>query len=145
LKEIATADQYVNASCVIELQKLVGTNKVSNLKTFKAVSKLLQTTILANQYAEARMSKEVIEDIVREFSPDFKTPIQKKDIQNRLQIIFDKHKLLKTNNKPFKVSQDTIIQYFDNYTEDKRTDKNTYTLISIKPELFEKISSSIII
>jgi hypothetical protein len=145
LKNNSSADQYVNASNVIEAQKLLGSSKVSKQTSFKDIVKLIEKAKRTNQYAEARMSKQVIEDIVKEFSPDLKTPIAKTDIQDRLQVIFDKHKLLKPNNKPFVVSQETITHYFVKPKEDNRAGKYTYTLVSLKPELLEKISSSNII
>jgi hypothetical protein len=137
------ADLFVNAGYVIEAQKLLGSAKVSNLKSFNAVKKLLDKAKLTKQNADARVSKQVIEDIIREFTPDLKTAIPKKDIQTRLQVIFDKHKILKPNNTPFKVSQDTITQYFDKPKEDNRAGKNTYTLFSLKPELLEIINPKV--
>jgi hypothetical protein len=134
------AELYVNAGYVIEAQKLLGSTKVSKLKSFKDVKTLIDKTKIINQNAFARVSKQVIEDIISEFTPDLKAPIAKKDIQSRLQSIFDKHKLLKPNDKPFVVSQDTITQYFDKPKEDNRTGKNTYTLFSLKPEFLEIIN-----
>lgn len=130
-------DQYVNLQNTIQLVELVGMEEVREMKTFAAVEKALKLAQQFKASEERRFSIEILTSINTEFKPDIQKPIPITQIQERLQEIFNTYGLIKKDGKPFKVTQNTIEEYF---TQKRNNTSRTYRLISLLPELDSKIN-----
>lgn len=130
-------DQYVNLQNTIQLVELVGMEEIREMKTFAAVEKALLLAQKFKASEELRFSTEIVSRIKVEFEPDLQKPIPITQIQERLQEIYNTYGLIKKDGKPFKVTQNTIEEYF---TQKRNNTSRTYRLISLLPEFDSKIN-----
>jgi len=130
-------DQYVNIQNTIQAIELLGIESISKLKTFAAIEKMLTPALKFKESEERRFHKDIITQILNEFSDQLNQPISENAIQNQLQQIYNAHDLIKNNGKPFKVTKSTIEQYFD---QNHNKEKSTYTLKSLLSHLQFKIN-----
>jgi hypothetical protein len=138
-KDKATADQYVNTKSIIDAIAILGTERVEKLKTYSSIESQLIVEKESQIEENKRFSEEVINAITVEFGAQPNFSIPKKEIQNRLQLIYDKFQIKKKTDKLFKVTQSTIEDY---YLHNNNKEKQTYTLKSLKPEFLAKINKS---
>ncbi len=139
IKKNASESNYETAQKIIEINELIGYRGVCDLKTFKGVDKKLveaKRFILSQQ---KRISKELINDLLAEFTPDFNRPVLKKDLQKKLQAIYFNHGIINTAGNLLVIDKDYITQYFYISENFNPKEKNTFTLFSLKTEFLEII------
>ena len=124
---------------IIEAITILGTDRVGKLKTYSSIESQLIIEKESQIEENKRFSEEIIKAITVEFGTQPNLSIPKKEIQNRLQLIYDKFQIKKKADKLFKVTQSTIEDY---YLHSNNKEKQTYTLKSLKPDLLAKIITS---
>ena len=138
-KDKATSDQYVKTKSIIEAITILGTDRVGKLKTYSSIESQLIIEKESQFEENKRFSEEIIKAITDEFGVQPNSSIPKKEIQNRLQLIYDKFQIKKKADKLFKVTQSTIEDY---YLQSNNKEKQTYTLKELKPEFLALINKS---
>ena len=136
LKNKATADQHVNTKLIIDAIAILGIDKVEHYKTYSSIETQLKIVTEAQNEDNKRYTKEILIAITDEFGIQPNISIPKKDIKNRLQLIYNIFNIKKKHDKPFRVTLDTIRDY---YVTKNNKEKNTYTLKELLPELLQKI------
>ncbi len=135
-KNKTTADQYVNTKLIIDAIAILGIDIIENLKTYSSIETQLKIVNEAQNENNKRFTKEILKAITDEFGIQPNISISKKDIKNRLQLIYNIFIIKKKHDKPFRVTLDTITDY---YVTKNNKEKNTYTLKGLLPELLQKI------
>jgi len=132
-------DQFVNLQNTIQLVELEGLEKVRPIKTFAAIEKALALALKFKANNERRFHEDIIKAISVEFGVQPDLSIPKKEIQSRLQLIYDKFQIKDKADKLFKVSQSTIEDY---YFKKKNNDERAYTLNALKPKFLALLNKS---
>ena len=140
VKYNASALHYAATQNIMEIIDILGHYSVGKLNTFKDVDKLLEVARREAIMIQKMFSKELILDLYNEFAPDLNIPIPKKNIQIRLQAIFNKYEILKPSGIPYVVTQNTITYYINMSKVVKRGKKNSYDFYSFKQDAFAIIN-----